>query len=260
MPGLFATLTAATPSGASVSGGLRIDWPEGSAARWTPRIGAQVPIGNSDAVIFANYAKGFKRPSLFALGYPLIANPNLKDERSETLDAGMSYRPEDNDWEATVTLFRSTYRNLIDFDPQLFTNVNRDRVISKGAEISLTKRIANIALRGSLTYSSTRSDDGSPLRFRPDWTGNISATWQATEMLSLSLNGEFSSSFNDSSIPTGAIRADGFEKLSVAADWKISDHITLFGTIRNLTDTKYQRTIGFPEPGRNFFIGFRGGF
>ncbi len=38
--------------------------------------------------------QGFKLPSLFALGFPLIANPDLLPERSRTSDAGLAWTSE----------------------------------------------------------------------------------------------------------------------------------------------------------------------
>lgn len=260
MPGLFATLSADLPADAQLSAGLRVDWPEGASARWTPRVGASVPFGDSGARVFANYARGFKRPSLFALGFPLIANPDLNDERSEIFDAGIEYSLDTAGFTASATYFNATYRDLIDFDPALFTNVNRNRVSVDGVEAAITKNAGSVSAQAALTYQSTSSADAAQLRFRPDWTGRLSVRWQASSDLSLSAHGEFSSSFNDSSVPTGFVRNPGYETLAVDAEWAISQTIAVFAVIRNLTDADFERTIGFPEPGRNVFAGFKSRF
>jgi len=260
MPGLFGTVTADVVNGASVSAGLRADWPEGGAMRWTPRVGARIPIAGPQAAIFANYAKGFKRPSLFALGYPLIANPDLEDERSEAFDAGIELGSEQFGWSGSFTLFRSIYRNLIDFDPALFTNVNRNKVTAQGVELAITGTKGPFSLRGAMTYLSSKSDDGTDLRFRPKWTGRLSFGWQASRNLSISADGEFSSSFNDSSVPTGLIQSAGFQTLALQVEWAISGDVELYGTLRNITDNHYERAVGFQEPGRNVFVGVRTAF
>lgn len=260
MPGIFATVTADLPANAQLSAGLRVDWPEGASARWTPRIGASMPLGDSGARLFANYARGFKRPSLFALGFPLIANPDLADERSETFDAGFEYALDTDGLTASATYFNATYRDLIDFDPALFTNVNRNRVSVDGIEAAITKTTGSVSTRAALTYQSTSSADGAQLRFRPDWTGRLSVRWQATTDIAISAHGEFTSGFNDSSVPTGFIRNPGFETLAADAEWAVSNVITIFGAVRNLTDADFERTVGFPEPGRNVFVGVKSSF
>ena len=257
MPGVFATATANAPGGISASAGLRVDWPEGGKERWTPRIGASVPIAQTGASFVANFAKGFKRPSLFALGYPLIANPNLEDERSETFDVGVLFDQGRSGWAGSIVFFRSTYRNLIDFEPVLFTNVNRNRVSVEGAEIAVSKTIGKITGRGALTHLSAKSDDGAALRYRPKWTGRIALLWQLNDAFAVGLDAEFSGSFNDSSVPTGLVRNSGFATFAFQAEWAISEHVELFGTIRNITDTDYERSVGFPETGRNVFVGIR---
>ncbi|AWW73397.1 hypothetical protein CD351_03025 [Erythrobacter sp. KY5] len=257
MPGVFSTVTIAPGSGVELSGGLRVDWPEDASARWTPRVGASVPVAESGARLFANYARGFKRPSLFALGFPLIANPDLEDERSETFDAGVELAPDGERWTITAAYFHAEYRNLVDFDPELFTNVNRSRVEVDGVEASGTLRMGQVSARAALTYQTTSSADGAQLRFRPDWTGRLALRWQALSTLAITLNGEFSSSFNDSSVPTGLLRNPGYETLALDAEWQASKHVAIFGALRNLTDTDFERTVGFPEPGRNVFVGVR---
>ncbi|MEL7198031.1 MAG: TonB-dependent receptor [Pseudomonadota bacterium] len=260
MPGLFVTLMAEPARGFEVSAGLRADWPKGSQMRWTPRIGTAIALGNSGLSLTASYAQGFKRPSLFALGFPLIANPDLEDERSETFDAGIAYGEAGDPLSASATYFSNTYRDLVDFDPELFTNVNRARVEVEGVEFAGTVRQGPISARAALTYQTAQSADGALLRFRPEWTGRLSVRWQASANLSLSAHGELVSSFNDSSVPTGFVRNPGFESLGFDASWAVTDQIELFGSLRNATDSTYARSVGFTEPGRNVFIGLRSRF
>ncbi len=257
MPGLFATVMAEPVRGFEVSAGLRLDWPEGGEARWTPRIASAVALGDSGAFLIANYARGFKRPSLFALGFPLIANPDLIDERSETFDFGIAIGDEADPFTISATYFNNTFRDLIDFEPALFTNVNRNQVDVEGLEFAGTSQFGAIRARAALTYQSAQSQDGALLRFRPQWTGRLSVRWQASEALSFTAHGEFVSGFNDSSVPTGFVRNPGFETLGMDATWAISGAIELFGSLRNATDDTFTRSVGFPEPGRNIFVGLR---
>lgn len=257
MPGLFVTAKAEPARGFELSAGMRVDWPESASARWTPRVGTAIALGQSGAFLIANYARGFKRPSLFALGFPLIANPDLEDERSESFDAGIAYGGPGDDLSLSATYFRNTFRDLVDFDPELFTNVNRAQVELEGVEIASTLRQGPVTARAALTYQTSEAQDGAILRFRPEWTGRLSVRWQLSEAIALSAHGQFSSGFNDSSVPTGFVRNRGFETLGLDASWAITDDIELFAALRNASGTRFERSVGFTEPGRNAFIGLR---
>jgi outer membrane cobalamin receptor len=256
MPGLFASATWRHPGGATLRAGLRADFPEGGKTRLTPRIGAQVPVAEG-LELRATYGEGFKRPSLFALGFPLIANPDLKDELARTFDAGLGWTSPDGAWRGDLTYFHATYRNLIDFEPELFTNVNRQRITSEGIEVALSGSVRAVRLLSSLTYMKTRSSDGAQLRFRPRWKGRLVAVVPLAQDWSLRLDGAFSSAFTDSSVPTGFQRLGGYEQASAEVTWRIVPDVELSLAVRNLFDQRSYRTIGTPEPGRNVFVALR---
>lgn len=259
LPGLFATAALVLP-GLELRGGLRADFPESGKARITPRAGIVVPFGKSGLRLTATYAQGFKQPSLFALGFPLIANPDLLPERSRTMDAGLAWSSADSTTQASVTAFRSVFRDLIDFDPERFTNVNRDRVTTQGIELAASGQRGRARLIASLTYLDAKSADGARLRFRPEWKGAAALEWQASEAVSLRIDGRFSSAFTDSSVPTGLTRLDGYATLDFQATYTLSPALTISANLRNLADASFERTVGAPEPGRNVFLSLQGMF
>ena len=258
LPGIFATLALDLPQTASLRAGLRVDFPETGKARFTPRAGVIVPILGESLKLTANYAQGFKQPSLFALGFPLLANPDLLPERSRTLDAGLEWTSPDRAWQASLTGYRSVYHDLIDFDPDLFTNVNRNRVTAEGFELAASGRAGNLRLLASVTYLDTRSADGAPLRFRPVWKGAAALEWTATERLTLRLDGRVSGSLLDSSVPTGFARLEGYATIDAQAMFRLNRVLELRASVRNLGGERYARTIGTPEPGRNVFVSLHG--
>lgn len=258
LPGIFATAALGLPANAALRAGMRVDFPESGPARLTPRAGADLSLGHSGLKLTASYARGFKQPSFYALGFPLIANPDLKPERSETMDGGLAWTSPTGDWQASMTAYRSVYRDLIDFDPDLFTNVNRQRVSAKGVEFALSGKLGPLRTLASLTYLSTRSADGAPLRFRPEWKGAGVVEWAVRDGLALRLDGRFTSGFLDSSVPTGFRRLDRFATLDAQVAVRLRPGLELRGSLRNLMDEQYSRTIGTPEPGRNVFVALHG--
>ena len=45
--------------------------------------------------------------------------------------------------------------------------------------------------------------------------------------------------------------------VNVAADYKVDDHVTIFGRIDNLLNSQYENPVGFLAPGFGVFGGIR---
>ena len=258
LPGVFATASLTLPHAIALDLGLRADFLKNGGTRATPRAGLGIPISDTGLQITASYAQGFKQPSFFALGFPLLANPDLLSEKSETYDGGVAWVSPDDDWRASAKAYRSIYRDLIDFDPERFTNVNRSRVTASGFEIAGSGQVSNVKVLASLTYLSARSADEAPLRFRPKWKGAAAVEFAASDALTFRIDGRFSSSWLDSSVPTGFVEVDGFATLDAQAALRLRQGLELRASLRNLTGKNYQRTVGTPEPGRNVFFSLIG--
>lgn len=258
LPGLFTTASLTLPNAIALDLGLRADFLKNGGARVTPRAGLGFPLGGTGLRLTASYAKGFKQPSLFALGFPLLANPDLLTEKSETYDGGVAWTSPDGEWRASAKAYRSLYRDLIDFDPERFTNVNRSRVTAKGFELAASGHLSKLRLLASLTYLSARSADDAPLRFRPRWKGAAAVEFAASDAVTLRMDGRFSGASLDSSVPTGFAELDGFTTLDAQVALRLRPGLELRASLRNLTGDDYQRTIGTPEPGRNVFFSLIG--
>lgn len=231
-----------------LTGGVRHDAPTTASARWTGRAaGAVTPIEGGPE-LSASYAEGFKLPSLYALAYPLIANPELKPERAKSYEAGLEQR-----FGAAARLrlsaFRTDYRDLIDFDPDRFTNVNRASVRAQGLEAEGTARLGDFLLTASLGYLDVENRDGPPLRYRPGWEGSARVDWTPSGPVSAWVAVDGLSDFFDLSVPTGQVRVDGRVTLDAGASVALGERLRVDLALRNLTDADYADSIGFPAPG-----------
>src|SRR3569623_1221774 len=196
----FAEATLHAAAGLSLTGAARFDKLSRGSGNWTGRGAISWRIAPAGPRLFAQIATGYKRPSLYALGHPLIGNPSLMPETSRNIDAGIELPLPHG--QATVTFYDNSFRNLIDFDPVLFRLVNRGHVGARGVEGTLKLGLSGgWSVAGALTYLSL--DSATPLRGRPSWNGSVRLLWEKGAWnADLALRGN--SDVNDSSIPSGA--------------------------------------------------------
>src|SRR3954453_12846224 len=162
--------------------GLCADFPADAGHELSPRLGLGSRLGSGDTRLRASLARAFKLPSFFALASPraLGGNPDLRPETSWGGDLGISHRFPEAGADLDVTLFLQRYKNLVDFDFETFSHVNRSRVRAHGAEMALAWRPrTTLNAAANLTWQEVEdADTGQPLRHRPRWSGSVRAGWQ----------------------------------------------------------------------------------
>jgi len=260
-PGTFVEATASAGN-LSVEAGLRADFPEDKDTEWNPRVGARYTFGRSGASVRGTVSRAFKLPSFFALASPpqLGGNPDLRPETSVGIDVGVDQRVDNLDLTASFTVFWIRYEDLIDFDFDLFQNVNRDEVKAKGIELSLRwNPDSRIAVYSDLTYQNAEdpaSDE--PLRNLPDWMGSVRVGYKPVEPLQIRLEISFASQSHDVQIAVpDRMTVDGYGVVDLAATWDVHPAWQLLVRIDNLSDTDYEHFIGFPQPGITGSVGLR---
>jgi vitamin B12 transporter len=231
-----------------------VDDPDDYSPVTSPRARVAYGFSNDYGNIFtvaAAWGKAFKLPSMYALGHPLVGNPDLAPERSESWELELSYKTVSDD-RISLTWFDSEFRNAIDFDsgppPML---VNRNRVDSQGFELAGVLRIHDDwNLDASVTQARSRiAETNAELRNRPEWRAGAGVTWKHGDALKLSANASYIGSSFDSSIATGDVRLPAYTLLNVAASWEFSDRLEGWLAIDNLTDEQYQQFVGFEVRG-----------
>ncbi|MEJ2161677.1 MAG: TonB-dependent receptor, partial [Chromatiales bacterium] len=176
--GLFGELKYETAA-ITLQTSVRRDDPDDEDDETSTKFGAVYRFQNGFSRVFANWGEGFKLPSFFALGHPLVGNPELKPEKSEGWDIGWGQELIEGQLSFTVSYYDNEFKDLIDFDFELFTNVNRSRVDTSGYELEFDYRPLDVlSFRAHATYLDIDAKEpGVQLRQRPDWRGGVSATW-----------------------------------------------------------------------------------
>ncbi len=243
----------ASRDGWTLTGGLRLDDPEGVSPELSPRVGLRVPIGGDGLTLKANWAQGFKLPSIFALHNPIVGNPALQPETSESVDVGVSAEWWDRRAHVGATLFHNRFLNVIDFSegppPQL---VNRAEVTAQGVEMEGGVRLpSDVRVQAHVTYTRTDIEGTTEaLRNRPKWRGGIDA--QARTKKSWTVSGAllYVGEVLDSSIPTGDVDLAGYMRVDLAATWTPSSTWQVSLGVDNVLDARYEEAVGFPATGR----------
>ena len=257
----FTEMSASMYSNIHITGGIRVDIPEGFKTEVSPRIA--VSYQATDATRFrAGYGEGFKLPGMASLGDPTIGNAQLQPETSRGWDVGIFQQVEDDILEIELTYFRNRFSKLIDLDPTLarmnmFRLVNLQTVKTQGLEASahLTP-VTNYSMKGFLTYLDMEIKGTSErLRNRPTWSGGIILTAQPTPTWTLRTQVRAVGNRIDLQIPTNNKTVAGYIKTDLAMTFQPTAMWRLFGVVENLTNTRYEEFLGFPAPRRSIRIG-----
>lgn len=248
----FAEARVNSNIGLSFQAGLRVDHPDGRDSQTSPRLRVAYELGDSGFTVAGAWGKAFKLPSMYALGHPLVGNPDLVPESGESHEIELSQNLLEGKAHWSATWFDSEFRHAIDFDPGPPPRlVNRNRVSSDGFELA-----GNLAvdpqwqLAASVTHARSRiTDSGAELRNRPDWRGSVSAHWSPLGSLKLSAAATYVGTSLDSSIATGDVQLDAYTRIDASASWQASPRLEAYLTVENLTDRQYQQFVGFEARG-----------
>jgi len=229
-----------------VQSGLRHDMPDSESDESSVSFSLGYLIPQANMAFSAYYGQGYKLPSMFALGHSLVGNPDLSPEYSEAIDLGVRKRWPDARVEVGLSLFQNKYRDLIDFDPVLFTNVNRGRVEVQGFDAQLDwQAYRDVTANLHLTYS----DADEVLRRRPEWKGGAEVRWALVPRLSWVTSADYTGTFFDSSIPTGVVKMPSFWRVNTALNWQYTNSTRVSLGIKNLLDDDYEESVGFSNGG-----------
>ncbi len=239
--------------------GVRNDKAEGQANTVTNRIGMSYTLSGTGTDFHINYGQGFKLPSFFALGNAIVGNPDLKPERSENYEIGLTQSLYDGQVLASFDVFRNKYRDLVDFDSQTFRNVNRNKVITRGADFSVRARMPmEMDLTMYLSYLDTEVVGvNSKLRGRPRWHGGASIYYPVSDHFGVNLdyvwnhsNLEAAKPFEEAGVnPAGYVELTPFSRVDLALSWRLAPSLQVKLAIDNLLDQQYQEAVGFPSIG-----------
>jgi len=239
------------PKGLVFNAGLRVDSPEGFDTEYSPRLSVVHHVGETTAWE-ASWGRGFKLPSFFALGSPIVGNPSLLPETSESYALGVTHAFLDGTLVLRANAFSSRFYDGIDFEegppPKM---VNRTEIAAAGFDggIDLWPE-GDLSVVVNLSYVNTDIEDTTEeLRNRPEWRGDIGLRWQPMPNAILAARFLYVDDVLDSSIPTGDRILDAYTRVDLNGVWEIRPNFQISLHVEDLFDEGYEEYIGFDSPG-----------
>jgi vitamin B12 transporter len=262
---------------------IRFDANEDFGDHVTFRVAPVYIVAQTDTKLHASYGTGFKAPSLEDLYVNFlpffVANPNLQPEESTGWDVGFEQPLANDRFRFGSTYFRNDIDNLIETvttaTPFVESLGNIDKATASGFENFAAWQVnSRLNLRADYTYTLALAEDtpgctsppcaGQQLLRRPKNKASLTATWQATDRLSLSSTllyvGPWWDLARQSVPPDGSIpyvEAPGFVTVNLAANYALREDVAVFARIDNLFNAQYEDPLGFMRPGFGAYAGIR---
>jgi len=227
----------------------------------TPKLGITYRL-NDNNMVFANYARGARAPQTTD-AYRLQLSQVVGEIDEEELDSiEIGARGTISGFNYQVTAYAMRKENFFFRDSDGF-NVTDGKTNHWGLEADFSKELSEyFAVSIGAAYSRNVYDfnnfasgvvDGNDVDTAPRLTANTRLIWTPTNSVRAELEwahmGEY---YTD---PANANRYPGHDLLNIRADWQITDRVSLFGAIRNLTNTDYAERADFAFGSERYFPG-----
>jgi outer membrane cobalamin receptor len=246
------------------------------SAAFLARSGRAAAIGWTR--VHAAAGTGIRAPD--ALEIAFTDNPDLKPERSRSVEAGVDQAMAHEHLLLGATAFYNRYDDLIVAvgpaiqDASQFRTDNISNARSRGLELSAALRAGrSLSARLSYTFLDTAIlavdglgtapppfEVGAPLLRRPRHAASLDLVYTRGPVTAFARAGARSRTLDvEPSYGTygGLFFNPGFTVVDAGASWRLLPGVEVFGRIGNLLDRHYEETYGFPALGRNATIGVR---
>ena len=242
--------------------GLRYDDFSDTDSTTSPRVGATYLHAPGGAEFSVTWGEGRKAPSFFALGNPLVGNPELEPIDSSGWDISLTIPLAGDALGMNVAVYQYRYTNLIDFDWTVFRLVNRSKVDMQGLELQFTGAIGD-PFRWQISASMNENEvngeeDG--LLHRPEHVASAWLYWTPNDLWEAMFSAKYEGSRPSSSVPGGPETLPSFTRFDVAVSRMVWNGLRVQLALDNLFDEEYEFEAGFPSPGRQLRLGLRKDF
>jgi vitamin B12 transporter len=237
-----------------LAGSLRLDKYDGLAAVFSPHLGFSLNL-NPVLKLRASFSRSFRAPALPERLNPYWGNPELLPETGNSLEAGADLVAAG--LEFGITVFTSSYGNLIGFSPLTSRFANIQEATIRGVEASCAWQVcAGLHWRTAYTYLHTRDlQYGRELLRRPRHVLSASLQYRvpaftlAAEMAYVGRRLDY-----DEMLWTIA-ESRAFNRLALALQLPLAKNVIAFCRVDNALNARFEEVLGYPAPRRRFMLG-----
>jgi len=258
------------------TGGIRQDDYNVFGSATTYRATAGYLHQETGTKVRGSYTTGFRAPTINQLFFPDFGNPDLKPEKSQSMDVGADQYLLDNRLTLSASYFWNRFRDLIvsqqsatacgvgPFGPN-FCAQNIGLVSAKGWEASIKYRlvrdlpwIKSLDIQAQYTNTLTRNLSQQPGNREPrmpvdQWS--IILSYQPIEPLQVSLEGRYVGSRFEDINNQQPLRA--FDVWNLIANYDVTKNGQVYVRAENLFNEKYEEILNFGTPVRSIFGGVK---
>ena len=248
-----------------------------------PRVGLVYALrrdtsGSAVTRVHASAGTGIRPPDAYEIAY--TDNPELKPERSRSVEGGLSHAFPEVALDLQVTAFRNDYDDLIVAvsralqDASRFRTDNISNARAQGLELSAEWRSrCGLSARASYTWLDTEIlavdrtgsapppfSTGDPLIRRPRHQGSVGLLFvrsRVTGFLDVGGRGRALDIEPNYGALGGLFTVPGFTAVDAGGAFRVHRAVEVFARGANLLDRAYEETLGFPALGRNGVVGVR---
>jgi len=258
-----------------VTGGVRHDSYNTFGDATTYRVTAGYLLKETGTKFRGSYATGFKAPTLNDLFFQEFGNPDLKPEKSQSMDLGIDQSFFQDRLQLSAGYFWNRFNNLIQFifDPAVcppttigLCPINVADAKTQGWELGFKFMIMEgLHLRGQYTYTLTRAYDNPTIplgedKRLPRWPvdqASVGLTYQPIEPVRLTVDYRFVGARNNDLANTPTQKLGSFNVVNASVSYDVTKNWQVFGRVDNLFDSRYEEILFFGTPIRSVYGGVK---
>ncbi|MBH0179211.1 MAG: TonB-dependent receptor [Nitrospira sp.] len=222
-----------------------------------------------------SYATGFKAPTMNDLYFQGFGNPNLKPEKSLSMDLGIAQSLFSDRLQLSAGYFWNRFQNLIQFasgGPLCppgsfgFCPINVADAKTQGWEFAFKLIVLQgLEVRGQYTHTLTRAFDSPTLQLGgdkrlPRWPvdqATIGFTYSPIDALRLNVDYRFVGARNNNLSNLSSQELGVFNVVNLSASYDVTKNWQAYVRVDNLFNEKYEEITFFGTPTRSVFGGVR---
>ena len=224
----------------------------------------------------SSYATGFRAPTFNQLYFPNFGNPDLKPEKSQSMDIGVDQYLLNNRLTLSGGFFWNRFRDMIvaqqsaalcgtQFGFANFCAQNIGLASTKGWEASVKYAVVkdvpfikSLDVQAQYTNTLTRNLEEQPGNRAPripvdQWS--LIVSYQPIDPLRINLEGRYvGSRFND---VNNQENMRPFDVWNLSASYDVTNRVQTYVRADNIFNEKYEEILFFGTPVRSIFVGLR---